>query len=167
MKKKKKEKRNSLRFLGRGGGGKYLPNTPPPPLASPHLLLFLPSLPFPPHSPPSWCRRRHAWRLVEPCFSGVNLVSGSAWLLHTGVWAAVSAEVVFTACQCRHVSKTRGPSFREVSLQLGSSVAHFLTITPSCVWLKAQDSTSQMFGTGCTFAHRKSHPLTTCFIDHS
>ena len=32
-------------------------------------------------------------------------------------------------------------------------------ITRTCVWLK--------FGMCYTFAHLKSHPLTTCFIDHS
>ena len=43
-----------------------------------------------------------------------------------------------------------------------------LTITRVCgSRLKAQDFTSQTFGTCCSSAHRKSHPLTACFIDHS
>ena len=34
-----------------------------------------------------------------------------------------------------------------------------LTITRTCVWLKAQDLTSQMFGTCCTSAHMFDRPL--------
>ena len=44
------------------------------------------------------------------------------------------------------------------------SLSLFLTITRTCVWHKAS---RLKFGTRCTSAHHKSHPLTTCFIDHS
>ena len=44
------------------------------------------------------------------------------------------------------------------------SVAHFDHHTHMRV---AQDLTGHMFGTRCTSAHLESHPLTTCFIDHS